>query len=33
MVETSSTNVKNAQIEKLNAKFIHEATFWNDVKD
>ncbi len=33
MVETSSTNVKNAQIEKLNAKFVHEASFWDDVKD
>ncbi len=33
MVETSSTNVKNAIIEKLNAKFVHEASFWDQVKD
>ena len=33
MIETSSDNIKSAQIEKLNAKFVHEVSFWNDVKD
>ncbi|MCD5380320.1 hypothetical protein LR004_00175 [Candidatus Gracilibacteria bacterium] len=33
MVETSSANVSKATIEKLNAKFVYEASFWNEVKN
>lgn len=33
MVKTSSQNVPKAHIEKLNAKFVNEASCWNKVKD
>jgi hypothetical protein len=32
MVETARENSRGV-IEKLNAKFINEASFWNKVKD
>jgi tRNA G10 N-methylase Trm11 len=31
MVETSQSNTSGAHIEKLNAKFVNEATFWEQV--